>query len=131
ASNTVQIGTIESALGRAGISVGTNFRSGGVLWQPYVTVGVVHEFAGDVTATQSANVLVCSNGPVNSLAQFCNNETVSLLSSFDRLGTYGQYTAGTAVVLGNSGWLGYGRVDYRKGENIDGVSGNVGLRYQW
>jgi len=38
---------------------------------------------------------------------------------------------GTAVVLGKTGWLGYGRVDYRKGENIEGVAGNIGLRYQW
>jgi hypothetical protein len=128
ANNTVQIDTIDSLLGRAGVSVGTNFKSGGLLWQPYVTVGVVHEFAGNASSTQSALVQVCNGvGP----AQVCTNETVSLASSIDRFGTYGQYTAGTAVVLGNTGWLGYGRIDYRKGDTIDGVSGNVGLRYQW
>jgi len=123
-TNTVRVDTIDSTLGRAGVSVGTNFRSGGVLWQPYVTVGVVHEFAGNVRATQSANVPV-TNGAVTV------NEDVAFATSIDRFGTYGQYTAGTAVVLGNSGWLGYGRVDYRKGDNIEGVGGNVGLRYQW
>jgi outer membrane autotransporter protein len=121
ANNTVQIDTIDSVLGRGGISVGTNITSGGVLWQPYVTVGVVHEFAGNVTATQSANVTV--NGTPD--------QPVSLSSSIDRFGTYGQYTLGTAAVLGNTGWLGYGRIDYRKGDTIEGVSGNVGLRYQW
>ena len=31
----------------------------------------------------------------------------------------------------NTGWLGYARVDYRTGENIESVSGNIGLRYQF
>jgi outer membrane autotransporter protein len=120
--DAVSIDKIHSALARGGISVGTNVSAAGVVWQPYVTVAVVHEIAGNVNATQSTNVTVC--GP-------CTIQPVSLSTSIDRLGTYGQYTLGTAVVLGNTGWLGYGRVDYRNGENIEGVSGNVGLRYQW
>jgi len=31
----------------------------------------------------------------------------------------------------DTGWLGYLRVDYRKGDNIDGWGVNGGLRYQW
>jgi len=47
------------------------------------------------------------------------------------VGTYGQFALGTAAVFGNSGWLGYGRVDYRTGENIEGWSVTGGLRYQF
>jgi outer membrane autotransporter protein len=47
------------------------------------------------------------------------------------MGTFTQYGAGTAVVFGNSGWLGYGRYDYRTGQNIEGHSVNAGLRYNW
>src|SRR5262249_30661046 len=47
------------------------------------------------------------------------------------IGTYGQFTLGTAAVVGNTGWLGYGRVDYRTGDNIEGWSVNAGLRYQF
>ena len=122
--NTVQVDTINSVLGRGGVSVGTNFSSGGVLWQPYASAGVVHEFAGNVGVTQSATVSVTP--PPGGV-----NDNVNFSTSIDRFGTYGQYTLGMAAVLGNTGWLGYGRVDYRKGENIEGVSGNIGLRYQW
>jgi Autotransporter beta-domain len=125
--NAVQIDTIDSALGRASVSVGKNISSGGVIWQPYVTVGVVHEFAGDIGVTQTSGPIPTIAGPL------CNPclATDTFNTSIERIGTYGQYTAGTAVVLGNTGWLGYGRVDYRKGDTIEGVSGNVGLRYQW
>ena len=47
------------------------------------------------------------------------------------MGTYGQFGLGTAAVLGNTGWLGYARVDYRTGENIEGWNVNAGLRYQF
>ena len=31
----------------------------------------------------------------------------------------------------NTGWLGFVRVDYKNGDNIDGWTGNAGLRYQF
>ena len=31
----------------------------------------------------------------------------------------------------NTGWLGFVRVDYRNGDNIDGWTGNAGIRYQF
>jgi hypothetical protein len=31
----------------------------------------------------------------------------------------------------NTGWLGYARVDFRTGDNIEGVSVNGGIRYQF
>jgi outer membrane autotransporter protein len=127
--NTVRVDTIESLLGRAGLTLGMNFTSGGLIWQPYVTASVVHEFAGDIRVTQTSGPILTDSG----LGSGCNPCLASdtFTTSIERIGTYGQYTAGTAVVFGRTGWLGYARVDYRKGENIEGVAGNAGLRYQW
>ena len=47
---TVTVDDIESLLGRASLSVGTSFTHAGVLWQPFFTASVYHEFLGDVTA---------------------------------------------------------------------------------
>ena len=59
------------------------------------------------------------------------NGVVLTTRSEGGVGTYGQFALGTAAVLGNSGWLGYARTDYRIGDNIDGWSVNTGLRYQF
>jgi opacity protein-like surface antigen len=48
-----------------------------------------------------------------------------------RVGTYEQYSLGVTYQIIDSGWLGFARVDYRTGENIEGVAGNIGLRYQF
>jgi hypothetical protein len=47
------------------------------------------------------------------------------------MGTYAQVGFGTAVLIGNTGWLGYGRGAVMSGENIDGWGVNFGLRRQW
>ena len=60
ARGAVFVDDIESVLGRATIRVGTNFTSGGVAWQPFVTASVFHEFAGDVTATSVALLMSSS-----------------------------------------------------------------------
>ena len=52
-------------------------------------------------------------------------------TSTGRMGTYTQVGFGTAVVIGNTGWLGYGRGDVKFGENVDGWGVNFGLRHQW
>jgi opacity protein-like surface antigen len=117
---TVTIDDIDSALGRASVRVGTSFTNGPITWQPYFTASVFHEFAGNVGAR---DVITGTGNP--------GLDNAVLTSSTDRIGTYGQFGLGTAAVLGNSGWLGYGRVDYRIGENIEGWSVNAGLRYQF
>jgi hypothetical protein len=48
-----------------------------------------------------------------------------------RVGTYTQVGVGTALAVGNTGWVGYGRGDVKAGENIQGWGVNFGLRYQW
>jgi opacity protein-like surface antigen len=121
ARGVVTIDDIESFLGRASVSVGTSFSHHGVVVQPYFTASVFHEFLGDVTA--------------RSLEAGTGNPGIDglLLTSTSKggIGTYGQFALGTAAVFGNSGWLGYGRVDYRTGEHIEGWSVNAGLRYQF
>jgi hypothetical protein len=106
----------ESLLGRASLRLGTTITSGTYIWQPFATASVLREFAGNVGAKSTITG-----------GDFAG--TLSL--SNDRIGTYGQFGLGTGVVFGNSGWFGYGRVDYKTGENVEGVNVNVGLRHQW
>ncbi len=47
-----------------------------------------------------------------------------------RIGTYGQFGLGSSFMFANTGWLGFARVDYRIGDNIESLSGTAGLRYQ-
>ena len=121
ARGSVRIDDIESVLGRATVRVGTNFTGGGMAWQPFVTASVFHEFKGDVTAT--------------SMISDTNNANIDgwrlNLQSEGGIGTYGQFAVGTAAAILNTGWLGYARVDYRTGENVEGWSVNAGLRYQF
>jgi opacity protein-like surface antigen len=125
APGTVQIGEIESALGRASVSIGTSVTSGRVTWQPFFTASVFHEFAGDVKTTISTHFEELTG------LGFTTADNGTATQTTSRVGTYGQFTLGTAAILANTGWLGYGRVDYRIGENIEGWSVNAGLRYQF
>jgi autotransporter-like protein len=122
ARGTVTIGDIESDLLRWSFTVGNSFTHAGVTWQPYFTASVFHELNGNVTATS-----VVSGTGAGSLI-----EGLTLTQTSTRgVGTYGQYALGTAAVLGNSGWLGYVRGDYRQGDHIEGWSVTGGLRWQF
>ena len=121
ARGTVTVEDIDSVLGRASLRIGTTFTTGMLAWQPYFTASVFHEFAGDVTARSLE--AGTGNAGIDGL-------TLTSVSK-GGVGTYGQFALGTAAVMGNTGWLGYGRVDYRTGENIEGWSVTGGLRYQF
>jgi opacity protein-like surface antigen len=82
---------------------------------------------GDVKAQSLATGNVDALGNPN---DGINGLTLAM-SSHGGIGTYGQFALGTAAILGNTGWLGYGRVDYRIGDNIESWSVNAGLRYQF
>jgi hypothetical protein len=110
------INDVESTLGRATLRAGTSVSLGRTILQPFGSIGVWHEFAGDATAGFTSTV-----SPIPFTAAI--NTT--------RVGTYGQYSLGVTGQVTNTGWLGYARVDLRKGENIEGVSMNGGLRYQF
>jgi hypothetical protein len=118
---TVSIDDVTSVLGRATLKIGTSFKSQGNVFLPFFAATVFHEFDGDVTAR---SVVSGSNNP--------NIEGLALtMQSTGGIGTYAQFGVGSSVVLGNTGWLGYGRVDYRTGDNIEGWMVNTGIRYQW
>lgn len=120
----VSIPDIESTLMRLSFTVGKNFTLGGVTWQPYFTASVFHEPEGD---NATATSVIDSKLPVDALI---TGESLTA-RSFGGVGTYGQYALGTAAVLGNSGWLGYVRGDYRQGDHIEGWSVTGGLRWQF
>jgi opacity protein-like surface antigen len=126
ARGTVNIDDVDSVLGRATLRVGTSFTHAGVAYQPFATASVFHEFAGDVTARSTVTNTITPATPTSAI------EGISLTSkSTGGVGTYGQFALGSAAAILNTGWLGYARVDYRIGENIEGWSVNAGLRYQF
>lgn len=119
---TVQVDDIKSELGRASVRVGTNIVTPTMALQPFVTGSVFHEFAGDVTTRFAV-------GPAFANALFGNSLTGTMVT--DRVGTYGQVSAGLAGQVLNTGWVGYVRGDYRFGDNIEGWTLNTGIRYQF
>jgi opacity protein-like surface antigen len=113
---------IESEIGRLSLRAGTTLTSGNMVWQPFASASLFHEFAGNVNSTTtSANAVAFGVIPI----------LLTGTSSTSRVGTYGQYSLGLAAQVVNTGWLGFVRVDYRNGNNIDGWTGNAGLRYQF
>jgi opacity protein-like surface antigen len=114
---------IESEIGRLSLRAGTTITSGNMIWQPFGSVSVFHEFAGNVMTSASSipNGAFVGASPVTIVGQ----------NSTTRVGTYGQYSLGLAGQVINTGWLGFVRVDFRDGENIEGWTGNAGLRYQF
>jgi len=137
-AGTVNVDDIQSLLGRVSVRIGTTFASNELVWQPFITGSVFHEFADDATATSKIG------GPVNSATScgglpgcpssgfYLNSYRNQILNtSTSRIGTYSQIGIGTATVFGNTGWLAYGRADYKTGENVEGFNFNAGLRYHW
>jgi opacity protein-like surface antigen len=112
----VQMQAVDSQLARASLKMGTAAALGSdIVAYPFVSASVFHEFADNVTATFSPG-------------GFAGNINGTLTSG--RIGTFALFSAGSAFLLADTGWMGYGRVDYRAGDNIDGLSFNAGLRYQ-
>ena len=116
------INDIQSTLGRLSVRIGTTVASDRVVWQPFASASVVHEFHGGVTSSLTSNFSAIGLGGLPTL-----NSTVSTSG----LGTYGQFGLGIAAQARDTGWVGYFRGDYRAGDNIEGWSVNGGLRYQF
>jgi opacity protein-like surface antigen len=117
------VNNIESTLGRLSVRVGTTVTSGNVIWQPFASASVFHDFQGGVTAGLLTNFQAAGAPPGSS--------NLSSAVSVSSLGTYGQFGAGVSALFLNTGWVGYLRGDYRTGDNIEGWSLNGGLRYQF
>src|SRR5579859_849266 len=126
-SATESINDIESELGRLSLRFGKNIAGAKVNWQPFASVSVFHEFAGNTTATGTFPAVITNtpvpgvNSPINGVAT----------NSTSRIGTYGQYSLGLAGQVVNTGWLGYVRADYKNGDNITGWGLSGGVRYQF
>jgi len=122
-SGTLTFNDIESQIGRLTLRVGTTFASGGLVLQPFVTGSVFHEFADDATSIYRTCVnCVFFNGlPADA----------SITTTASRIGTYGQISAGIAGQVTNTGWVGFVRGDYRKGDDLEGWTANAGLRYNF
>jgi opacity protein-like surface antigen len=123
-SSSLQLNDIHSDVGRLGLRFGTTINGGSVIWQPFGAVSVWHEFGPNVTSTTN----ICTTcpplpAPISAAG--------SVTTSTSTLGTYGQYSLGTAATLAGTGWLGFIRVDYRNGSNLEGWSGTGGIRYQF
>jgi opacity protein-like surface antigen len=112
---------IDSTLGRLGLRAGTTVRSGDTVLQPFASIGVFHDFQGVVTSRLASNFSAIGMPA----------ETYSSTISTAGIGTYGQFGLGVAAQMVDTGWVGYLRGDYRKGDNIEGWTLNGGLRYQF
>lgn len=119
---------ITSTIGRLSLRGGTTISSGNMIWQPFASVSVFHEFANPTVSRYTSINAVQT--PVGGGPPF-NPATYLQTTSTSRVGTYGQYSLGIAAQVANTGWLGFARVDYRNGSNIEGWTGNAGIRYQF
>ena len=118
----LRISDIDSTLGRLSIRGGTTIASGNMIWQPFATLSVYHEFQGAITSSFDGALVTQALG-VGGLP--------SGLVSSTNIGTYGQIGVGVSGQIVNTGFLGYVRADYRDGDNIHGYSVNGGIRYQF
>jgi outer membrane autotransporter protein len=115
---TLTFNQIKSDIGRVGVRVGETITAGNVVWQPFAAVSVWHEFGPNATANYLSSPLCCTGVGMGS-------------GSISTIGTFGQYSLGVSGSLVGTGWLGFARVDYRDGPNLQGLSGTGGIRYQF
>ena len=122
---TLRIDDVDSLTGRASVRVGKNFVTGKLAWTTFVTASVFHEFAGNVRSTISADDRSVDFPPA--VPTFASTGTISS----SRVGTYGHIGLGLAGTILDTGWLGYARLDYRQGDDLESLTVNAGLRYQF
>jgi outer membrane autotransporter protein len=122
-SGTTQVTDIDTLIGRAGVRVGTVVDAGNVVLQPFVAASVWHDFSGSITAHYSSCPNCFFTGGIPN--------TLSSNLTTNNIGTFGQYSVGISGQVVNTGWLGFVRVDYRDGSNMNGLSGTGGIRYQF
>lgn len=128
---SVKIRDFDSLLGRASLRFGKNIQLEQYALQPFVTASVINEFGGTVRTDISTDFAsfgaLFGPGGAAALAPY---DTQGTLRSA-RIGTYGQFSAGVAGQVLNTGWLGYVRGDYRTGDRVEGWGISGGLRYQF
>jgi outer membrane autotransporter protein len=102
--------TIHSLIGRAGVRIGTSLTANNMLWQPFVTANLLHEFESDA----SANYVDVRGIPVP--------------LATTRIGTFGQLGLGLTIAIPESGIVGFVRGDFRFGENVSASAVVGGVR---
>jgi opacity protein-like surface antigen len=122
-SGTLQINKIDSDIGRVGLRIGTAIELANVVWQPFGAVSVWHEFGPNVTSSFRSCPFCVFDGVTPT--------TISATSSTSTFGTFGQYSLGVSAALAGTGWLGFARVDYQDGPNLQGLSGTGGILYRF
>ncbi|WP_238181825.1 autotransporter domain-containing protein [Methylobacterium trifolii] len=131
APTSVKVQDFDSILARASLRVGKNVIVGGYALQPFFTASVINEFGGAVRSILQTGVdPVLGTGTGSAPGFYTPLEQSGRLSTY-RIGTYGQFSAGIAGQVLNTGWLGYVRGDYRTGERVEGWGISGGLRYQF
>lgn len=123
---TLRVQDIETLLGRAGVRVATNTTVGNIALQPFAAASVWHEFAGRISSSYQSQ---CAPAVCLTFNQVPTE--LGAVSSTSRVGTFGQFSLGLAASVPDTRTLGYIRIDYRNGENIEGIGVNGGLRYQF
>lgn len=128
---TAKIQDFDSILARASVRIGKTFVTDSYVLQPFITVSVINEFAAPVQTNIRTDLGAADAallGP-NQLGLGIFDSQARLKTS--RIGTYGQFSAGIAGQILNTGWLGFVRGDYRTGERVEGWGVSGGLRYQF
>jgi len=129
-SGTLATSDVKSDIGRLSLRAGTTVQAGNLALQPFVSASVFHEFAGNINSG-FATCANCNFFSTTGAAGTFSPASFTSATSTSRIGTYGQYSAGVAGQIVNTGWLGFVRVDYRNGQNIEGWAGTGGVRYQF
>jgi opacity protein-like surface antigen len=132
-SGTTRLDDIESIIGRIGVRVGTTLETNSIVYEPFAAVSVWHDFASNIAANYGSCPNCLSIGGVVQRGQPLVVVPVSLTAnlSTNNIGTFGQYSLGVSGHIKNTGWLGFMRVDYREGPNMQGLSGTGGIRYRF
>ena len=114
---TLNLGAVNSDLGRVLLTLGDTFATPYWTLTPNLTGSIWHEFAGGTSSTLN----VAAPGEF-----FTDTVTES------RLGTFGQIGLGViAQPVLNPNWTLFARADYRTGSNIYGATITAGFRYQF
>jgi outer membrane autotransporter protein len=130
-SGTLQTRDIKSEIGRLGVRVGTTINAGNLIWQPFASVSVWHEFGPNATATYATCADKTGGPGCAFVGPAATPISISAATTTSTFGTFGQYSLGFSAQVPGTGWLGFARVDYRDGPNLQGLSGTGGLRYQF
>lgn len=108
----LQLDTVRSTLGRAGVRVGKSFVVGKLALTPLASANVWREFEGNVT-------------------QAFIQDATFVPMTVTRAGTFAQLGLGLTASLIDTGWTGFLRGNYRNGGHITGASIDGGLVYRF